>query len=366
MLTQSEIDALLSGALPATENEEGLKDESGKLKAGGGAGAADASTAHAAKKPKDEGIRPYNFWSPDRFSKEQVRAVDVMHEDLAERLATSLPPLLRTNLKPRVVFSEQGRFHDLLRDLQPGGLFHLITMQPLPGQMVITISMNINQVILEYRLGGRADRVHKKTELTEIDQMLLRDVIAHILPDIKAAWGKIVAIQPQLEESTTNYHWVQMTMGNDKVMLIAFELVFQDTTGIMNVYIPYSMLKPIAHLLRPHAWLTGGKERANDPDAHQNAFERISNIKVPFRVILGNAALTVSELANLQPGDILQLDTPVQQDLTIQVVNRQLFSARIGQISDRRSTAPHLAVQITERATPDTLSSALYREAANL
>jgi len=345
MLTQNEIDALLSGSVPPVDSIEEPSSSP--------ALPVETVPQRPVKKPKDTEIRPYNFWSPDRFSKEQMRGVDVMHEDLAERLATSLPPLLRTNLKPRVVFSEQGRFHDLLRDLQPGGLFHLITMAPLPGQMVITISMNINQVILEYRLGGRAERVHKKNELSEIDQMLLRDVIAHMLPDIKAAWGKIVAVQPQLEESTTNYHWVQMTMGNDKVMLIAFELVFQDTTGIMNIYIPFSMLKPVAPLLRPHAWLVGGKERSGDAETNSDAMGRLASVKVPFRVILGQTGITIGELANLHPGDILQLNTAVQDDLTVQVVNRSLFSARIGQISDR------LAIQITGRAAPEANESFL-------
>ncbi len=337
MLNQAEIDALLSGTIETEDTPDKQGVNLAQLAA--------QPTTIPHKNNKGKHIRPYNFWSPDRFSKEQMRAIEMMHEDLVERLTTSLPPFLRVNLQPRVVLVEQGRFHDLLRDLAPGSLFHLIALPPLPGLMVLTISSKINDVILEQRLGGQAEQAHQQQELTQIDQMLLRGLAEHILSDIKAAWSKIVAIEPRVEDSTTNYHWVQMSMGNEKVMLVAFEMIFQDATGTMNVYIPFNMLKPIAGLLKPHIWLSMGKERQPDIDAHQDALKRLSQITVPLRVILGNANLTVGELANLRPGDVLPLNTSVQQALSVQVVDNTRFLAHVGLVGK------HLAVQITSIIT---------------
>ena len=99
-----------------------------------------------------------------------MRAVELVHEDLSEKLTTSIPTFLRTNLKPRLVHTEQGRFHDFLKDLPPNTLFHMVTLAPLPGYMVMTISPNVCALVLEQRLGGKIEGDVKERPLTDIDQ----------------------------------------------------------------------------------------------------------------------------------------------------------------------------------------------------
>ena len=253
MLSQAEIDALLAGAIEIEEHNGQGRVNLAELM-GQEPAAQKAQTS-------ERNVQPYNFWSPDRFSKEQMRAVEMVHEDLAERLTTSLPSFLRTNLRPRVVHIEQGRFHDFLKDLPANSLFHVITLAPLPGQLVLMISPDIGVVILEQRLGGRVDREKRERNLTEIDQSLLRGLVEHMMNDLKAAWSKVVTVEPGIEDTTVNQHWVQMMMGNERMMLVTFELTIQDTTGTMNIYIPFSMLKPIANDLNPHAWIAGKKRK---------------------------------------------------------------------------------------------------------
>lgn len=334
MLSQAEIDALLSGQINADnpENEAGVS--LAKL----------MSPVAEPKAPSEDAsrqIRPYNFWSPDRFSKEQMRAVELIHEDLAERLTASLPSFLRLSLRMRVVHTEQGRFHEFLRDVDPGTLFHLIALAPLPGQVIITVSPDVSSIILEQRLGGRGDQIHRGRKFTEIDQTLLRNFAEHMLADIKTVWSKVVAIEPALEDSTTNHHWVQMTMGSERVMLISFEIPLQNATGAMNVYIPFSTLKPIASVLNPHVWITGHKDNQPNLESRQAAFEGLATIGLDLSVILGTAKLTMREIANLQPGDIILLDTHPQQDVPIQLAKNTRFTGRIGKIGER------LAAQIT-------------------
>jgi flagellar motor switch protein FliM len=335
MLTQAEIDALLTGTIeieqPDSKGSVNLAELIGQ-------------TTQPANKDKESGreIRPYNFWSPDRFSKEQMRAVELVHDDLAERLTNSLPTYLRTGLRPRVVHTEQGRFHDFLKDLPPSSLFHIINLAPLPGQMVLTISPDVSYVILEQRLGGRNESdQHRSRSMTEIDQALLRGMVEHMLNDIKAAWSTVVAIEPGLEDSTANQHWVQMVMGNERMMLITFELTIQGVAGTMNVYIPFTMLKPIANVLNPHVWITGRKENKPDPEARERTYGGLAQVNLAVRVFLGTASLKMSDLVMLKPGDVIRLDTPVNQDLLVEVAERAHFYARVGKVGN------HIAAQIT-------------------
>jgi flagellar motor switch protein FliM len=339
MLTQAEIDALLAGSIEI----EGASNE-GSVNLANLLGQAPASPGKDLNPGRQ--VRPYNFWSPDHFSKDQMRAVELVHEDLAERLTSSLPSFIRTNLRPRVVHTEQGRFHDFLKDLPSASLFHIISLSPLPGQMLLTISPDVSYVILEQRLGGQGERGSKKRTMTEIDVYLLRSVVEHMLNDIKASWSKVVAVEPGLEDSTINQHWVQMVMGNERVMLITFELVLQNVTGTMNIYIPFPMLKPIASVLSPHVWFSGRKERQSDPEARHTATENLAQVTLPLRVFLGSAGIPVKDLINLKVGDVVCLDNQVDRELVVDISGQTCFLGRVGKIGKK------LAVQITAAVGP--------------
>lgn len=334
MLSQAEIDALLSGSIELEQ-----PDNQGNINLAQMMG--QPATPAVREKTTARQVRPYNFWSPDHFSKDQMRAVELVHEDLAERLTSSLPTFMRASLRPRVVHSEQGRFHDFLKDLPPSSLFHLITLSPLPGQMVMTISPDVSYVILEQRLGGQGHQGKKNRQLTEIDQFLLRGMVEHMLNDIKASWSKVVAIEPGLDDSTVNQHWVQMVMGNERVMLITFELALQSVTGTMNVYIPFTMLKPIANVLNPHVWFSGRKEKQADPVARQKTAQNLAQVVLTLRVYLGTTEISLRELTQIRPGDVIPLEAPVSQDLAVQISDQTCFRARVGKLGN------HLAAQVT-------------------
>ncbi len=334
MLAQSEIDALLSGAIDFDQKSGGdnvnLSDKVGS--------SGDPANADGKREKK---IQPYNFWSPARFSKDQMRAVELVHEDLSERLTTSLPTFLRTNVRPRLVHIEQGRFHDFIKDFPQNTLFHLISLAPLPGHMVLTMSLNVSYLILEQRLGGKIEGRFTERALTEIDQSLLRGLVEHMLGDMKGAWSKVVSLEPSLEDSTVNQHWVQMMMGNERVMLLTIEINIQGVTGTISIFIPFNTLKPITDVLNPHIWIAGRKEHQQDPVARQRAITATMQALVPLTVILGTVDLPLKELVNLSVGDVIELDTHIDSPLIVQVANKKQFHGRVGKSRKR------LGVQIT-------------------
>jgi flagellar motor switch protein FliM len=339
MLTQSEIDALLTGAIEIeqSENKEGvnLAQLMGK------------SDVVVDESSDERVVRPYNFWSPDRFSKDQMRAVELVHEELAERLTNSLPSFLHTNLRPRVVHTEQGRFHDFINDLSPNSLYHMITLSPLPGQIVLTISPEVSNLILEQRLGGQSDKKTISHVLTEIDQSLLHDLVENMLNDIKASWSKVVAVEPKLVDSTVNQHWVQMMVGNERVMTVAFEIMMQQVTGTMSFYIPFSMLKPVIAHLNPHTIITGRKEQFSDPKARIINMENLKRISLPLKIILGNADIRFGEVLNLKVGDVIVLDTYANQEINIKIAGQNRFKGKVGKVRKR------MGIKITGKAEAD-------------
>ncbi len=346
MLTQAEIDALLSGAIEIEPTDEQESVNLAKLM-----GKKEEKSVKQADTVKDEDedrqIRPYNFWSPDRFSKDHMRAIELLHEELGERLTNTLPTFLRTSLTPRIVHTEQGRFHEFLSDLNPNSLFHLVSLAPLPGQFLITISQEISFSILEQRLGGRSNERKKNHVLTDIDQSLMEDMIENMLNDIKASWSKVASVEPKLIDSTTNQHWVQMMVGNERMMMITFEMVINSITGTMSFYVPYSMLKPIINELNPHIIISGRQEKFLDSQARKINRENLKKITLPVRVMLGSTTVSIGEVRDLQVGDVLVLEKTIKEALPIEVAGKKRFMGTIGKSNK------NLAVQVSAKIATD-------------
>jgi flagellar motor switch protein FliM len=186
--------------------------------------------------------------------------------------------------------------------------------------------------------------------LTDIGQSLIKGMVEHMLNDIKASWSKVVQLEPRLEDSTVNHHWVQMMMGNSRVMSITFEVTLLEHTGTMSVYIPFSTLKPVAQVLNPHVWIAGPDDHRMDAGLRQRNLTAVKQVTVPFRVFLGGAELPLGDLMNLQPGDVICLETPVRQELPVWVADAPRFRCRPGTVGRR------LAVQISQVIQPETAS----------
>jgi flagellar motor switch protein FliM len=206
--------------------------------------------------------------------------------------------------------------------------------------MILTISPNVCHVILEQRLGGKIEGEPITRSLTDIDQSLLRGLVEHMLNDLKSAWGKVASIEPQLDDSTINQHWVQMLMGNERVLLLTFELSINMITGTMNIYIPFSSLKPIATNLNPAVWVTGRKEKSNNKTSRQLAFDLLYPVSLPVKVTMGKTRLFLNDVADLSVGDIIKTDTNVNSNLVMRIANEDLFNVQIGKLGNK------IAVQV--------------------
>lgn len=354
MLTQAEIDALLANELNAQNppSAQGPLQAAGPVAEGAVAGTGPGMGRDGDQAGHQRTIRPYNFWSPDLFSKEQLRAVELIHEDLGERLGTTLPAYLRTDLRLRLALVDQGRFDDLISELPPQTLFNILTLEPLPGHAILIISNEVSWVILERLLGGSGRNENRDSpkpgadgrggrKLTEIGQVLLRGVVEHILAEMRVSWDKIITLTPRLEDSTLHHNRVRILMGSVRVALVTFELVIQGVSGTINLYIPFSMLKPIAEALNPYTWLSGQEKQRQDEADRQKLREHVLALHVPLRVILGSAEVSMADLVNLNPGDVIRLHAPVGHHLPVHIGDSVRFTAQPGLLGRK------LAVRIT-------------------
>ena len=324
VLDQSEVDALLAAV-----------DE-------GGVEAAEDIRTRADRATKE--VHTYDFKRPERVSKEQMRAVEALHEAFARNFGASLSGFLRTIVEVRVATAEQLTYSEFIYSLPNPTNFNLLTAEPLEGQLCLEISPLIIYPIIDRLLGGSNSELFiPQRPLTLIEQRLVARITDRALVTLTEAWADLVKVDFKISEVESNPHLVQIVAPNEIVVVIGFEIKIGNRAGTMSLCLPFKVIEPIMSKLVTQGWLA--YQRKTEPQDETNYIARgLSATHVDVTVYLAETTITVDELLTLQPGDILQTSKPVDGDLILQVEGENQFAGYIGRHKD------NLAIKISRRA----------------
>ena len=109
----------------------------------------------------------------------------------------------------------------------------------------------------------------------------------------------------------------------------------------MNVCLPFLTLEDIMDKLNTKYWFSTMKNK--DEDSYQEFIETaINKAQIPMKAVLGRSTVSVMDFINLQVGDIIKLDSHVNDELDVYVGNIVKFKALPG------SSTENYAVKVTE------------------
>src|SRR5690606_1684301 len=94
-------------------------------------------------------VRPYDFKRPERVSKDQMRALETLHEGFARNFGASLSGFLRTIVEVKVATCDQMTYSEFIASLPNPTSFNLLTAAPLEGQLCLEISPLIIYPIID-------------------------------------------------------------------------------------------------------------------------------------------------------------------------------------------------------------------------
>lgn len=284
--------------------------------------------------------RAYDFRSPDKFSKEQIRTLQMIHENFTRRVSSSLAAYLRAAVQLNCVHIEQGSFADFIQNIPSASLAAVLKMDPLPGRILLTLDPQTTSVAVDRLLGGFGRPIKAdQHQITDIEQALIKGVINYLAEGLREAWRNVITLTVTLEETTLNPEFVQIALPSDAAIFLGFEFKIRETNGSMSICIPYSVLKPIVSELSPHTWASGETEAAGSH--RQGLLTHLKFTSVDVAVLLGEVTVGFEELLHLQPGDVMLLDTQVTRPLPVMVGNTKRYAGQPG------LTGHNLAVQIT-------------------
>lgn len=306
ILSQSEIDSLLDALSSGTiKAEEVISDE------------------------KSQKIKPYDFRRPSKFSKDQLRTLVMLHDNLARLLTTSLSAYLRAMLRVKVVSVDQITYEEFTKSLSNPTVMNIIELKPLRGDIIMEISPGLAFAMIDRLLGGAGTSLEKVRELTDIEQTVIRKVVMKTLGSIREAWQVVADLEPEFESIELNPLFTQIIPPSDMIVLITMDVRIGENFGLMNICLPYVVLEPIINRLNAQVWFARDVEGTTE-EGVMTIQNQIKKASIPLTVQLGHANITVGDLMKLSIGDVLQLEQPTDEMLSVLIGNSAKFKGSPG------------------------------------
>lgn len=288
-------------------------------------------------------IKIYDFKRPDKFSKDQIRTVSIMHETFARLTTTSLSAQLRSLVNVHVASVDQLTYEEFIRSIPNPTTLAVINMDPLKGSAILEIDPAVTFSIIDRLFGGQGEGTKLARDLTDIEQSVMEGIIVRILGNMREAWSTVIDLRPRLGTIETNPQFAQIVPPTEMVVLVTLETKVGEVEGMMNFCIPYLTIEPIISKLSAQYWYSSVR-RGTTTENLNILRERLSKIEVTITAEIGKMDLTVRDVLNLRIGDVIRLySVRVGDPMVLNIGDRKKFLCAPGMVGNK------LAVQVTKK-----------------
>ncbi|MFR1708024.1 MAG: flagellar motor switch protein FliM [Clostridium sp.] len=305
-LSQSEIDALLSA-----------------LSSG------DLEPSDIEKDEENVKVKNYDFKRPQKFSKDVIRAVEVIHDNYARIVSNYLTAQLRSNVKVKIESVEQITYEEFIHSIPSTTVLNLFRMPPLDGQIILETNEEFVLRIYDVLAGGSGNKKPKFKELTDIEKNIIRHINQEMILKLKLAWEDVMEVETILDSMETNPALNQILAPNEPVALITFSVEMFDTSLLINICIPYLSIETVLDKLVIKNWFST-LDNEQGEEAKETINRTIKNVDVGMKAVLGETKISVNDFLNLFTGDIITLDRGYDSAVDIYVEDELLFKAKPG------------------------------------
>lgn len=295
MLSQQEIDSLLTGI--GTTTEEPVSTQ------------ADVNQA-------ERDIVRFDFRLPHRLSKRQLQTFNTVHENFAEAFGSYLVSRLQTRVSITVASVDQTFYSEYTLSTARPSCLYVFRIAGTDAMAVMELRPALVLTIIDRMLGGTTEGIVESRPITKIEQNIVRGIVLRSLSDLEKSWATISDRKFKLERYETEGDFVQIAPTSEIVLVVSFEVTVGKQKNLMNVCFPTFALEDVlASFTNNNQSKGGGTPLQNEWSGA--IFKKLEATTIPAVCLLGETTLTVEQLLDLEPGDVLVTDTAITGELKV-------------------------------------------------
>lgn len=279
---------------------------------------------------EEKKVRPYNFRNPKKLSKDQQKVLRSMGEVFARHLASYLAGLTRTYCEVLMVSLEEHpymEYNNALPDMQITGV---LETNLIKGAILLDVSNTLTFALIERMFGGAiVDREPPEREFTDIEVTLMERIIRRITALFQEAWTFWPDAVLNVRQIETNTRFIKSIGMDDMVTTMVLSVSLSEVKGTITCCLPCMEFLPLLEAVV--AEQSGSSLKGEDDDSEEISqsrgalLNRLQDATAEVCGILGTATMSMREVLDLQPGDVIRLDQAMGTPVVITVNGKKWF-----------------------------------------
>ncbi|MFP4547698.1 MAG: flagellar motor switch protein FliM [Fidelibacterota bacterium] len=309
ILSQEEIDNLLTNVIEGKDEDES-----------------------AALEPKKK-VTTYDFKRPNLISKEQLRLLSNIHEAFVRSIAVFLSAQLRMIVEMELIGIDQIMYSEFVMSISSPGAIYVGEIDEPYSKLILEMSPQLVALTVERLFGGEGTYTPATHTVSVIELKIMRRIVNKIAEEISHKWETVKKFNCDFNRFEHNAEFVQIVPASEPVIVASIEVKVRGTSTMLNICYPYVWISNV--ISNPEVQqkiMFGNVERNQEHSKLVN--ENVHNTDIDLQAILGKSKLTISDCLNLKIGDVIKLNTKLNDPISITSGDKNLFKGNVGKKDD--------------------------------
>lgn len=303
ILSQAQIDELLNGLT------------SGELDYG-----------EETQKPNERKVKDYDFRSPKKLTKEQMKTLFGIFENFSRHLASYFSGITRSFCEISVSSIEEQPYFEYNNALPDSILISVLDAKPIEGAVLMDFSNQVTFALIERLLGGTGESLTLDREFTDIEVSLMTGIFRKITEFMQESWSHYLHLDATLKQMETNSRLMQSMPMDETVVIIVMDATIRSVKGSISCCIPCINLEGILDQVTKDQFSSKRKlDKETDSLIEQTVLTKLKESPIEVIGLFGETVLTLRDVVNLQIGDVIRLDQRVDSSVKVLVDNKVWF-----------------------------------------
>lgn len=283
----------------------------------------------------EDGIVSFDLANQDRIIRGRMPVLEIVNDRFARLCTNALSNVVRKRVELNPISIDMTKFGEFMRSLPVPTSINIFKMDPLRGNAIMIVDSRLVFALVENVFGGASSQPKiEGREFTRIEQAVVDKIVKIALDNMEESWRPVHDVKLELIRSEINPQFAAIVPPSDVVVVISFEVELDTSLGSMIICLPYATIEPIRSKLHAsfqterlevdHAWVARLKER-------------LLETPVELKVHFGDTTITGNQLLRMQVGDVLVLDTDVEDLLTCTVAGVKKYQGIAGTVKAMKS-----------------------------
>lgn len=292
---------------------------------------------------QEEQIKKYDFSSPKKFTKDQLKSLNSVYENYSRVLSSYFTSILRSSCEITVSQIEEQRYNEFNNMLPDSTLIGIVSLVPESRKigestMMMQLPTSFGFVLIDRMLGGSGNPYIPERDYTEIELSLLNVVIKNMTSYLQEVWSSFYSLKADLQYVETNGRFLQVFSPQDVVVIITLNVDDEYYKGMGNICMSSTSLEALINSFATKYNRSSKQQNVEkEKEKQDKLFGSIKQSEVCLEAHLDDCYMSFGDISKLQVNDVISLNKKITEDLKLEIDGIPFFKARMGELDKQNA-----------------------------